>query len=216
VKTQSEQASRSAVIPSRGLADFSFLRGASVSTEPHLDWSRCAQRLSKDDCQEIVEACREFPITPPSTVGEDRYPDHREADTRKVGMNARTKWIFQFVSQVAAESARTASGLDLTEINRAPQYVEYRPGWGHFDWHNDYSHGLPSAPRKLTVIVQLSQPEDYDGGTLQCFGASSVEDLPRELGTVIAFPSFLYHRVTPVTRGLRRALVAWIGGPRIR
>ena len=162
-----------------------------------------------------MEACREFPTTPPSTVSEDRYPAHRQADTRKVGINARTKWIFDLLCDVAAEATRAGAGLDLTEITRAPQYVEYRPEWGHFDWHNDYSHGLADAPRKLTIIIQLSPPDDYEGGRLQVFG-TEVEDLPRELGTVIAFPSFLFHRVTPVTHGVRRALVAWIAGPRIR
>jgi predicted 2-oxoglutarate/Fe(II)-dependent dioxygenase YbiX len=45
---------------------------------------------------------------------------------------------------------------------------------------------------------------------------TTVEDLPAERGSVLAFPSFLYHRVTPVTGGVRRALVAWIAGPRLR
>jgi predicted 2-oxoglutarate/Fe(II)-dependent dioxygenase YbiX len=130
-------------------------------------------------------------------------------------VNASTEWLFEFLCAVASEAAQAASGLKLTTINRAPQYVEYRSGWGHFDWHNDYSHGLPEAPRKLTIIVQLSRSSDYEGGRLQMFGAE-VEDLPDERGVVIAFPSFLYHRVTPVTRGIRRALVAWIAGPRIR
>ncbi len=199
----------------RGLREVSFLCGDAPSTDSHIDWLRCAERLSEEDCREIVAACREFPLTPPNTVGEDRYPAHRLADTRKVGVNARTQWIFDLLCEVAARAAEVASGIELTEITRAPQYVEYRPEWGRFDWHNDYSHGLPQAPRKLTVILQLSPPDEYEGGRLQTFG-TEVEDLPDELGTVVAFPSFVYHRVTPVTNGMRRALVAWIAGPRIR
>ena len=181
----------------------------------HLGWLCCTERLSDSDCDEIVAAAGEFPLQPPSTVGEDRYPGRRLADTRKLGLNEKTQWIFEMLCAVGAEAARCGSGLDLTSINRAPQYVEYRPAWGHFDWHNDYSHGLAEAPRKLTVILQLSAADNYDGGRLQIFG-HEVEDLPDQRGTIVAFPSFLYHRVTPVTRGLRRALVAWIAGPRIR
>ena len=48
------------------------------------------------------------------------------------------------------------------------------------------------------------------------FEGIDTEDLPDARGTVVAFPSFLYHRVTPVTSGLRKALVAWIAGPRLR
>jgi PKHD-type hydroxylase len=198
----------------RGLQSLSFLRGDKPSIERHLDWLRCAERLTKDDCKEIIEVCREFPLTPPSTVGEDRYPAHRQADTRKVGVNPSTQWIFDLLCKVAAEASRVASGLALTEITRAPQYVEYRKDWGRFDWHNDYSHGIPHAPRKLTIIIQLSPADEYEGGRLQVFG-TEVEDLPSEMGTIVAFPSFLYHRVTPVTLGVRRALVAWIAGPRI-
>jgi predicted 2-oxoglutarate/Fe(II)-dependent dioxygenase YbiX len=117
--------------------------------------------------------------------------------------------------EVATEVTEKAAALELTTITRAPQYVEYRPGWGHFDWHNDYSHGIADAPRKLTIIFQLSDPTDYAGGRLQIFG-NEIEDLPAERGTVVAFPSFLVHRVTPVTSGIRRALVSWIAGPRLR
>ena len=185
------------------------------STGRHLDWLRCAERLSPADCDSIVEACRQFPLNVPSTVGEDRYPAHRQADSRKVGVNDRTRGLFDLLCAVAHEATESASGLELTTITRAPQYLEYRPGWGHFDWHNDYSHGVDEAPRKLTIIIQLSDPGDYDGGRLEMFGID-VETLPADQGTIVAFPSFLYHRVTPVTRGLRRALVAWIAGPRLR
>jgi PKHD-type hydroxylase len=199
----------------RGLPSFTLLRQDIHTGGMHLDWLRCAERLSAADCDELIDACSEFPLTPPTTVGEDRYPARRQADTRKVGMNSRTKWIFDLLASVAHQSTQNAFGLDLTAINRAPQYVEYRPGWGRFDWHNDYSHGVADAPRKLTIITQLSSADEYDGGSLDVFGPE-IEELPKERGTVVVFPALLYHRVTPVTRGIRRALVAWVAGPRIR
>jgi PKHD-type hydroxylase len=200
---------------SRGPGNLCFLRSDESSGVPHLDWLYCSERLSGSDCRDIIVNCRKFSLIPPSTVGEDRYPAHRQAYTRKVQVNARTMWIFDLLCRAGAAASRAGAGLKLTEINREPQYVEYVPGWGRFDWHNDYSHELPDAPRKLTIIIQLSPPEDYDGGRLQVFG-TEVQSLPREQGTVVAFPSFLFHRVTPVTRGVRRALVAWIAGPRLR
>lgn len=215
MNARQDQATATTLKSRRGPGDLTFLRGDAPSAERHIDWLCAAQRLTDVDCAEIVDRCREFPITPPSTIGEDRYPAHRQADTRKVGVNTRTQWIFELLCAIAAEATRSGAELELTGITRPPQYVEYRPNWGHFDWHNDYSHGLADAPRKLTIIIQLSPPGDYEGGRLEVFGIE-VEEMPRELGTVIAFPSFLYHRVTPVTSGLRRALVAWIAGPRIR
>jgi PKHD-type hydroxylase len=195
--------------------NLTLLSGNSASTGMHLDWLRCATCISSPDCDELVLACSQFPLSPPTTVGEDRYPDRRQSDTRKVGLNGKTQWLFDFLATIAHEATQNVFGLDLAAINRAPQYVEYRPGWGHFDWHNDYSHGVMNAPRKLTIIVQLSDESEYEGGKLQIFGPE-IEELPTARGTVLLFPSILYHRVTPVTKGVRRALVAWIAGPRMR
>lgn len=190
-------------------------RGNLPTTGLHLGWVYGEERLSDSTCDEIVAACREFPILPPNTVGEDHYPSHRLADVRKVGVTLRTQWLFDLLCDVAEEVSRSANHLELAAITRSPQYVEYRPDWGHFDWHNDYSHDLPQVPRKLTVIIQLSHPTEYEGGRLEVFG-TKIDELPRERGTILAFPSLIFHRVTPVTSGLRRALVAWIAGPRIQ
>ena len=53
--------------------------------------------------------------------------------------------------------------------------------------------------RKLTVVVQLSDPADYDGGELEVWPDSTVRTAPRDRGTAVIFPSFALHRVTPVT-----------------
>ena len=192
-----------------------LVRRAGPEDEPHLDLMIGRDPLDARACAAIVAMCRCFPLVPPSTVGEDRYPAHRQADTRQVRVNDATAPLFALLCDVAERANALAFALDLTTINRAPQYVEYRPGWGHFDWHNDYSHGTGEAPRKVTIIIQLSPPDAYEGGRLELFG-NGVEALPDALGTVIAFPSILPHRVTPVTRGCRRALVSWIAGPRLR
>jgi hypothetical protein len=197
-----------------GFDNVEFSRLSGLGSEPHLDWMYSSEKLSVDDCNEIIRVCREFPLMEPSTVEEELYPKHRLADVRKVQLNSSTNWLFEFLCLVAEESNRQGSNIKLTEISREPQYVEYAPNWGQFDWHNDYSHGLPEAPRKLTIIIQLSAPEDYEGGSLQVLGPT-IQNLPTEFGTILTFPSFLMHRVTPVTKGLRRALVAWIAGPRI-
>ena len=81
---------------------------------------------------------------------------------------------------------------------------------GEYDWHLDIGPGV-SSKRKLSISVQLSAPEDYDGGDLELWGSRSCS---RKQGTLIAFPSYLLHRVSPVTRGVRRSLVAWAIGHR--
>ena len=85
---------------------------------------------------------------------------------------------------------------------------------GFYDWHTDFAGITPR--RKLSISVQLSRPEDYDGGDLELLFTSSPYKAARERGKFIVFPSFCLHRVTPVTRGTRWSLVAWVLGTRWR
>ena len=83
---------------------------------------------------------------------------------------------------------------------------------GHYDWHVD--HGPLKLQRKFSISVQLSDASDYEGCDLE-FHAGNRRSKPlRALrGAVIAFPSYVLHRVTPCTKGTRKALVAWTTGP---
>ncbi len=90
------------------------------------------------------------------------------------------------------------------------QIARYGVG-GHFDWHTD--SGLrETAGRKLSLTVQLSDEADYDGGNLEFINIHGRQPA-RGLGTAIIFPSFLAHRIAPVTRGVRVSIVAWAYGP---
>ena len=67
--------------------------------------------------------------------------------------------------------------------------------------------------RKISVILPLSDPKSYGGGNFQLsFGKAKTIKEGREQGTMLFFPSYLWHRVTPLTKGTRYSLVAWICG----
>ena len=68
--------------------------------------------------------------------------------------------------------------------------------------------------RSLSIVVQLSDPNDYDGCDLELLnmGEKRPTKMMRDRGTLIAFPSYTLHRVTPATRGVRNSLVAWVTG----
>jgi PKHD-type hydroxylase len=89
------------------------------------------------------------------------------------------------------------------------QLAEYADG-GRYDQHIDIGPGT-AALRKLSVSVQLSGADDYEGGDLSIWGVGPVERLQ---GSAVVFPSYLVHEVTPVTRGVRRSLVGWAIGAR--
>jgi PKHD-type hydroxylase len=70
------------------------------------------------------------------------------------------------------------------------------------------------STRKLGFTIQLSNPEDYEGGELQFYDGSKTRLEPelKEKGTLIVFPSFVWHRILPITKGTRYAVVGWIHG----
>lgn len=79
---------------------------------------------------------------------------------------------------------------------------------GHYTWHTDVGPGEYSK-RKLSITVQISNPADYLGGTLQFHRGHSIDRADRRRGSCTIFPSFLLHRVKPVFFGTRIALVGW-------
>ena len=85
---------------------------------------------------------------------------------------------------------------------------------GFYDWHTDFAGYRPL--RKLSVSIQLSRSDDYEGGDLELQHLPRPTKLDRSRGSFIVFPSFTLHRVAPVTRGTRWSLVAWILGKRWR
>ena len=104
-------------------------------------------------------------------------------------------------------------GFDIRGFGDALQVARYTEG-DYYDWHMDIGKGN-SSTRKISISIQLSDPADYEGGDLEFFGMADFQP-PRGLGTAIAFPTFLAHRVKPVTRGVRLSLVTWIAGPPFR
>ena len=104
--------------------------------------------------------------------------------------------------------------FDIWGYHDSLQYTVYNGDGGHYDWHADLGPGLSN--RKLSVVLQLSEGTDYDGGELQINPGGSILSVPKQLGLLCFFPSFLLHRVTPVTSGKRISLVTWLCGANLR
>ena len=113
-------------------------------------------------------------------------------------------------------------GFDVSFGFNSLQYTEYNgdgPAPQFYDWHMDCLFDNAVLDRKLSAVVQLSSPDDYEGGLFEMEGCArppfNVEPcLPR--GSLLIFPSYLKHRVLPVTKGLRKSLVTWYNGPKFR
>jgi PKHD-type hydroxylase len=117
--------------------------------------------------------------------------------------------IFDFVKKINSETFK----FNLSEITSELQYTEYDESYqGHYDSHLDMGPG-ESSNRKLSIVIQLSDPLEYEGGELQIFQGGNPRICDKSKGSIIIFPSYLLHKVTPVTKGTRRSLVLWVSGP---
>lgn len=131
-------------------------------------------------------------------------------------------WIYDKLASVVRRANRVYD-FDLIGFTEELQFTEYEDAGAFYTWHQDGLDG-ELAGRKLSLVVQLSGPDDYEGGNLELFGLDGGEadggsvrpPAVRERGTVVVFPAFEFHRVTPLLSGRRRSLVCWVGGPPFR
>jgi PKHD-type hydroxylase len=179
-----------------------------------------ARGLSRAECKQVLSLRGRRPWQPASVGWLNRgafsrghAASIRSAATVDIPFTASTSWLYErILSAVSVFNARWR--FDLAGILRPIKLVRYRAG-DHYAWHVDAGPGELSD-RKISVTVQLSAPTAYQGGSLELFGGIAPQATPRLQGTVVAFPSHLLHRITPVEEGERFALVAWVQGPPFR
>lgn len=183
-------------------------------------WEIWPGALSGDYCDYIINKAQQRPAVD-ATVGFDPegppQPNHRTSTIRWLDVLNADADVAEALMRFVRRSNRTNFGFDITTMNEI-QFTEYfGSNGGHYDWHHDvFWENLDPYDRKLSVVVQLSNPEDYEGGAFEFFGMPSPGVEWQQRGSVLVFPSFFHHRVSPVTSGHRISLVSWIEGPKFR
>lgn len=123
-------------------------------------------------------------------------------------------FLYSKLTDVIYHANKNVYGFDLAGLDGL-QYTVYEEGGDHYNWHTDVFFDNSPFQRKLSVTLQLTNSNEYQGGDFQFL--SSHEHTPEQFrtkGTAIVFPSFMSHRVTPVTSGTRKSIVAWFEGRR--
>jgi PKHD-type hydroxylase len=139
--------------------------------------------------------------------------DTRRSDVEWLTVTPESIWVFERMVDIAARLNADHFHFDLERFE-AFQLTNYDQSVkGMYGWHVDFGSHIS---RKLSFVLQLSDPSEYEGGELQLSTADEPMIIPKQRGLVVAFPSFCRHQVTPVTRGNRQTLVAWASGPGFR
>lgn len=137
----------------------------------------------------------------------------RRSKVSWLNKNQDTAWVFEKLSDIVSSLNAQYFRLDLTGFGEPIQLTNYdQADHGMYGWHQDYG-GKLAPSRKLSIVLQLTDPAQYEGGNLQIMTGSEPHVIRKQRGLIAAFPSYQVHQVTPVTQGSRQSLVAWITGP---
>lgn len=124
-----------------------------------------------------------------------------------------TAWVYEKLAHIASSLNAQYYRFDLTGFGEALQLTNYdQSEHGMYGWHVDYG-GNVAPSRKLSMVLQLTDPSQYEGGNLQIMTTGDPNTVRKQRGFVVVFPSYVLHQVTPVTKGSRQSLVSWITGP---
>jgi PKHD-type hydroxylase len=114
------------------------------------------------------------------------------------------------IANQAAGWGYSLSNQEKTQMGRYKSTDE-----GYYDWHMDAGPPKDGIQRKLSISILLSDPSEFEGGELQFKGIEDQKILTKQ-GSIVVFPSFIEHKVTPVTKGVRYSAVTWASGPSFR
>jgi PKHD-type hydroxylase len=181
--------------------------------------------FTEDELAAITNYCSTLELSDGVVVGgegESISSNSRQSKIKFIDPDTNNLWMFEKFRQTISSINDRFYGLDLTGFD-AIQYTEYGTKGARYDWHMDTITGPNKSPnmvqtRKLSITMPLNDPSEYEGGEFQIQAGLPDEPLivEQKPGKIIAFPSFMIHRVTPVTRGVRKSLVIWCVGPKFK
>ena len=172
--------------------------------------------FTDEECEKIIGFADKL-YGQKSTIGagnsEGTYdPSIRSVDTYNIDLNDESKWMFDKIASAVATVNAEHYRFDLMGITHAVQLLHYKASEkGHYSWHIDAGEGS-SSTRKLSLSVPLTLKSSYKGGDLELMNNGSNMLAYTEKGSITFFPSYMPHRVTPVTEGERWVIVVWVHG----
>ena len=174
--------------------------------------------INSDLCNLIIERANNF--TASHTRGGNQ-PEIRKSETSWLIGSIKHLDIFKPILELITNVNSRFYNFELldTEPFQITKYDEKNQGFysPHQDGvYDDVSH--EQIVRKLSVSIQLTSPEYYEGGTLDFPDDKEkfVVEGSMGQGTAIFFPSYMKHAVVPVTKGTRYSLVCWVMGPNFK
>ena len=168
-----------------------------------------ARLLSSDECDAVIAWAEANPAgwerIAQSNVSYNQVMVDQSQGDKKIA------WLLQKLRAAVHSLNSQIWRFDISDIGPVV-LLRYDPG-DQFGLHIDFGRGY--LDRKISMIVQLSQPDAYTGGVLE-FGLAPPAIAARERGSLLAFPVWVPHRLSPVTSGKRYVVTCFVLGPPFR
>lgn len=189
--------------------------------KPGPQWAYWEDFISDRECENIVNEGLTLPQVT-GTIGSstqekfDEKLDYRNSTVSWITTeNTKFNWLFSRIGDIVQELNTRFFGYDILYSENLQFSTYDSKNHGRYDKHVDMFYDT-SIHRKLSVSIQLSDSNDYQGGKLMLYPQRDAIEVNFKKNTLIVFPSFVLHEVTPVTQGTRHSLVTWINGPRFK
>ena len=170
--------------------------------------------FSKEECQSIINIAKDKGLIEGKTKGYTK--DVRESQVSWLYPIDDMDWVFRRVTDITLNLNERFFKFDLFGLNEGFQFTNYEAPSGKYGKHVDRGMNMPV--RKLSISIQLTDPEEYEGGELKLYDGDDKEAqvMDKTQGTLIIFPSYVLHEVMPITKGTRNSLVTWITGKQFK
>lgn len=170
--------------------------------------------LTKQECNKLIKEAKKYGLNDAKVVIDKKDKVDEEIRNSKIYFLEynleNLDWFFEKMVQELVNTNHDNFNFDISGFSEGMQFTEYNAPAGHYGDHTDKI--LEGKVRKLSMVIQLTDPKEYEGGELEiCYGGKPFV-VPKEQGTLITFPSYILHRVRPTTKGTRHSLVAWATG----
>jgi PKHD-type hydroxylase len=170
----------------------------------------------------ITQYCDQQGVNPSTLGHRGQNTEIRLCDTKFHYINNQSNWIFDILEYIANTVNDKYYQFDLLGFDRF-QYTVYNQPGAHYTYHSDMVLGPVyldelKPPRKLSFSLILSDNSEYQGGDFEVIANAMPYPVvvPQQKGRVIAFPSYVPHRVSPLISGVRKSIVVWALGPKFK
>ena len=179
------------------------------------DYAFWNNAFSKEECQKIIDIAKNKGLIQGEII--EKIENTFSVRDSKIswlypidGMD----WVFRRVTDITLNLNERFFKFDLFGLNEGFQFTNYKAPSGKYGKHVDIGINMPV--RKLSITIQLTNPEEYDGGELYLFNDEKGTLMDKTQGKLIIFPSYMLHEVMPVTKGERNSLVSWVTGKQFK